>query len=133
MMAIPRQTSYQGCKLKKYVRVTASPTADNPDPSQFLFDVVIDPQDSIVGKDLIFGCSYDPTRRSGTSTPFIVDSDGTVDYGIGYPNSIDQYGETDLLDKKMTKGMLLRIWGPGYQHLLRISSVLVLVCGSDTA
>lgn len=125
--ARPEPTSHPRCKLKRYVRVTASPTADNPDPSQFFFDLVIDDQENIVGEDPIFAYSYDPRRRSHTSTPLIVGTNGTVDYGVGYENSIDQYGETDLLDKRIFNGTLLRVWGPGYQHLLRISKILVLV------
>ena len=119
--------------MKQYARVTAIPTADSPHPALFLFDLVLDGQGARVGEQPIFGYSYEPVRRSHTSMPFVVDTNGRIDYGVGYDNSNDQYGQTDLLEKRIASGTLLRVWGPGYEQSLRISNVHVLVSESATA
>jgi hypothetical protein len=102
-----------------------------PTSGSIVFDLVIDGQGNIVGETDIFGYSYEPGRRTDTCIPLVVDTNGKIDYGVGYDN--DQYGETDLLGKRIANGTILEVWGPKYEQPLRISRVEVLVSESGIA
>jgi hypothetical protein len=113
--------------MKKYVRVVTEATIENKDVAPFTIDLIIDDEGNIVGEHLIFAYQCFAQERKAWSNPLVIDLDGVTDWGIGYENSIDQYGETDLRHKRIIPGAILRFWGTGYNETFRITQLITFV------
>lgn len=111
--------------MNKFVRIVAEPTIDNPDTPPLYLDVVIDSEDSIVGRNAIFSFQGETSTRHGRSLPFILYSDGRADFGEGWPAE-DRYGNLDLREGKVVQGRLLRFRGDGYDERFRITEIVIL-------
>jgi hypothetical protein len=114
--------------MARYVRIVASPTADNEDAAPLYFDVAIDSDNQIANERTIFGFQGDMNSRFGRSFPFILYSDGRSDFGEEY-DTADRFGEIDLREGKIFKGRLFRSHGNGFDERFRITQIIVLAEG----
>jgi hypothetical protein len=115
--------------MARYVRVVAEPTIDNPDTLPLYLDVAIDSENEIAGAHAIFAFQGEINNSHGRSLPFMLKSNGRVDFGEGYKESSEQYGELDLRDGKVFEGRLLRFQGSGYDQKFRITKIVALAAG----
>ncbi len=107
--------------IKKYVRVETEATGDNPKSAPLFFDVVIDENHSIIGEHPIFAHQTYPKGRGRYSYPFVVDSEGRVDFGMDEPG-----GKTNLRDKLIVPGSIILWTGPGWDETFRIKELVAL-------
>jgi hypothetical protein len=114
--------------VKKYVRVVAEPSVDNPTCKPIHVDLVIDDAGSIVGKHSVFGVQGDFNRKDEQFCPFVLDLNGKVDYGDGYgKNSSEQYAKLDLRDGLVEVGRILHLTSESFgPEVYKIRQVLVL-------
>lgn len=103
------------------MRVITEATVDNPDSVPLFFDVVIDENNWIIGEHLIFVYQTYPKERSRYSYPFVVDSEGEVDFGMEEPK-----GNTNLRDKTIVPGSIILWAGPGWDETFRIKELVAL-------
>jgi hypothetical protein len=85
--------------MARCVRVVTSSAIDGSKAPPLHFDVVIDSSGNIEGKRAIFGFQGEINRRHGRSMPFLIRSDGIVDFGEEYNESINQLWKTNLRDE----------------------------------
>ena len=109
-----------------YVRITAMPTVDNQDEFPIYIDVILD-EDALVRSDRpYFGFQGEIEQRLGASMPFVVHSDGRMDFGEKYP-SPDRFYQIDLPGRRIKLDQLLTIDnGSDYKVLFRISDLASL-------
>jgi hypothetical protein len=112
--------------MAKYVRITARPTVDNPDEFPLYVDLILDDNDKVLGNYPIFGFQGEIGQKSGASMPFILHSDGRMDFGEKYV-SPDRFYHLDLRDVSIRVKQLLTIHGDGYEGAFRILELRPLV------
>lgn len=85
----------------KLHRVTLQ-SVDGSEEGSFTFDLLLKADGKPLSNVNYFGC-HGSITGSGGVYPFILKSDGTIDYGGGY--ELDgRYGKTNLLSKNIMKG-----------------------------
>lgn len=90
----------------RYIRAKLVWT-DDPVDSPYLFDLLIDSNDRVLGKWPIYGVLCD---ESGKSTyPFILNNEGRIDFGPEYEAG-ERYENTNLRDRAIRKGEYVTFW-----------------------
>ena len=112
--------------MVRCLRITALPTVDNPVEFPLYVDVITDDSNMVSGMHPIFGFQGEIGQRSGASMPFILHSDGRMDFGEKYLTT-GRFYHLDLRNVSMDVGRLLTIHGEGYQASFRISELITLV------
>ena len=112
--------------MVRYVRIIARPTVDNPDEFPLYVDAILDDNNKVSGSYPIFGFQGEIQQRSGASMPFILRSDGRMDFGEKYA-STDRFYHFDLRDVSISVKQLLRIHGDSYEGAFRITGLKPLV------
>jgi hypothetical protein len=115
--------------MRKYVRIAAKPTIDNPDSPTFCVDAMIDESNRIIGKHALFGLSGRFDSRDTEFYPFVLDPSGRVDFGMGYDEEANErFGETDLRERTIQIGELVTYTSVNYGlQRYRISEVQTLL------
>lgn len=100
----------------RYVRILAEATADNSDEVPFYIDAIIDEDGKICGKHALFGVLGRFDRKDEQFEPFVLDSNGQLDWGDGFdetPN--ERFGELDLRDAPVSENRLLTMRTINYE------------------
>jgi hypothetical protein len=108
-----------GGSMARNIRITATPTVDNLEEFPFYVDLVLDDSSKVSGDHPIFGFQGEIAQRSGASMPFILHSDGRMDFGEKY-DSPGRFFQIDLRDVSVCVGQLLTISGDSYEGKFRI-------------
>jgi hypothetical protein len=108
--------------MKKHLRVVTEATSDNKDSAPLIFDVVVDENSLIVGDHPIFAHQTSTKKRSRYSYPFVIDSKGRVDWGMEH----ERGAKTNLREKPMIPGSIIRLKGSGYDETFRIKELVSL-------
>jgi hypothetical protein len=119
--------------MMRYVRIIAEPTVDNPDHPEFYIDAIIDDENNIAGRHMLFGLQADLNRKLSQEHfyPLVVEKDGKIDYGRGFDAPANErYGSTDLRQGQIQVGRIIHINASNYGDLLyRISRIVPLPMG----
>ena len=112
----------------RYVRIFAEATPDNPEAPPFCVDAILDDADEIVGSAPLFGVQGRFNRRDEHFEPFVLDSDGRVDWGDGFDQAAnDRFGHFDIRSDCVTLGRLLTLRTGNYGvQLYRITRITPL-------
>jgi hypothetical protein len=99
--------------------------------SQLLFDLKID-EDSkeVVGAHPVFGMYG--SLKSGEMYPFVLRSDGRIDFGDSNESAQDRYWETNLRKRLIKKGELITVEETEGPSTYRIESVSILGVGEPS-
>jgi hypothetical protein len=111
--------------VAKCVRIISEPTVDNSGTRPFYLDVPIDDDGTVVGKQALFGFQGKMNDPTDWSRPFVLYSDGKVDFGEAWEGN-DQFGQTDLRNRSVRVGTILHWQGSGYDEQFRITRLVPL-------
>lgn len=112
------------------IRVTAAATTESNDSPPIYIDILVDDKGSVVSKRAVFGFQGKLDRNSTQQCyPFVLYSDGTIDFGSGYdsvPN--ERRASTDLLTRLIQPNGLFEWVSNNYgTHHYRITDIVPLV------
>jgi hypothetical protein len=80
----------------------------NEDPSAPIFIDLAVAGERKSGKWLVFGWRGTPGKRDVECFPFVIDQHGQMDFGSEWEFGGDRYGQTDLFEKTIRAGELVR-------------------------
>jgi hypothetical protein len=70
-------------------------------------------------------------ERKAWSNPLVADANGVTDWGMSNENSTEQNGKTDIREKRIVPGTIIRLWGTGYDETFRITELITFVTEHD--